>query len=87
MRLWAGLLCAAAAGLIVPAGAAGDVTCDSQAEAGSTYVQGVNCRTVAIDGHPRQYIVYVPRGPRHDPDRRRPLVLMITAPGATEGSS
>ncbi len=84
-RLWAGLLCAAAAGLIVPAGAAGDVTCDSQAEAGSTYVQGVNCRTVAIDGHPRQYIVYVPRGPRHDPDRRRPLVLMHHGTGGDGG--
>jgi polyhydroxybutyrate depolymerase len=57
------------------------VTCDSQGEAGSEYVQGVNCRVTAIDGHPRKYIVYVPRGPRHDPDRKRPLVLMYHGTG------
>ena len=84
-RLWAGLLCVAGAGMIAPAGAAGDVTCDSQAEAGSAYVQGVNCRTVSIDGHPRRYIVYVPRGPRHDPDRKRPLVLMHHGTGGDGG--
>lgn len=78
--LVAALLPAAIACLLLPAGA-GAVTCDSQGAAGSEYVQGVNCRVTAVDGHPRNYIVYVPRGPRHDPDRKRPLVLMFHGTG------
>ena len=85
-RLWTVLLAGAVAGLTLPASAsAATVTCDSEAQAGGQYVQGVNCRTTAIDGHPRNYIVYVPRGPRHNPDRKRPLVLMYHGTGGDGG--
>lgn len=76
----AALLPVLIAGLLLPA-SAGAVTCDSQGTTGSEYVEGVNCRVTAIDGHPRNYLVYVPRGPRTDPDRERPVVLMFHGTG------
>ena len=49
--------------------------CDTQGPAGTAYQVGVNCRTVRVDGFPREYIVYVPA---HAPDAgsRRSLVFM-----------
>ena len=43
--------------------------------AGTPYAVGVNCRVVAVDGHPRQFIVYVPRRPRTSAPA--PLVFMF----------
>jgi polyhydroxybutyrate depolymerase len=39
-------------------------TCPAHDPAGHPYAVGVNCRVVEVDGHPRQFIVYVPRRPR-----------------------
>lgn len=44
------------------AGGAFGVPCDSTGVAGTPYVPGVNCRRLAVDGYPRQYIVWVPPG-------------------------
>lgn len=74
------MLSAAIVALLLPTSAAA-VACDSQGAAGSAYVQGVNCRVSAVDGHPRNYLVYVPRGPQHDPDHERPVVLMFHGTG------
>jgi polyhydroxybutyrate depolymerase len=47
--------------------------CASQGDAGTPYAAGVNCRTIQVDGHQRQYLVYVPR--RHA--ARAPVVFMF----------
>ena len=41
--------------------AAAAVACATSGVAGTPYAPGVNCRTVEVNGHPRQYLVYVPR--------------------------
>jgi poly(3-hydroxybutyrate) depolymerase len=38
------------------------VPCDGRGVSGTPYVPGVNCRTMAVDGYPRRYIVWVPPG-------------------------
>ncbi|HEX6026364.1 MAG TPA: hypothetical protein VFZ00_30495 [Solirubrobacter sp.] len=35
--------------------------CATQGGAGTPYATGVNCRTIEVDGHPRQFLVYVPQ--------------------------
>ncbi len=47
--------------------------CATQGGEGTPYAAGVNCRTIQVDGHPRQYLVYVPR--RHA--ARAPVVFMF----------
>ena len=36
-------------------------TCDTQGPAGTGYADGVNCRTVALDGIDRRYVVHIPQ--------------------------
>ena len=58
---------AVAALLTIPQ-AASARDCDTQGPAGTGYAAGVNCRTVALDGVDRRYLVYVPRDrPAHPP--------------------
>lgn len=47
-------------------------TCATQGPAGTPFATGANCRTVDIDGFPRQYIVYVPASAGTQP----PVVFM-----------
>ena len=50
--------------------------CVTDGAAGSAYRVGINCRVVEVDGHPREYIVYVPnRTPVTGP--RAPVVFMF----------
>ncbi len=50
--------------------------CVTDGAAGSAYRVGINCRVVEVDGHPREYIVYVPsRAPVTGP--RAPVVFMF----------
>ncbi len=50
--------------------------CVTDGTAGSAYRVGINCRVVEVDGHPREYIVYVPsRAPVTGP--RAPVVFMF----------
>lgn len=50
-------------GLVAPAGVAPaaefGVACVTNAEAGTAFLEGVNCRTLEVDGYPREYLVYV----------------------------
>ncbi len=48
-------------------------TCATQGGEGTPYATGVNCRTIQVDGHPRQYLVYVPRRR----PARAPVVFMF----------
>ncbi len=66
----AGLAVAALLALPRPAPAQ---TCDTQGPAGTGYAAGVNCRTVALDGIARRYLVYIPR----DLSRPAPVVFMF----------
>jgi poly(3-hydroxybutyrate) depolymerase len=52
------------------------VTCATEGEVGIPYRTGVNCRTVEVDGHPRRFIVYVPRQ-RPVTGPLRPVVFMF----------
>jgi polyhydroxybutyrate depolymerase len=52
--------------------AAAALACATSGAAGTPYAPGVNCRTVEVDGHPRQYLVYVPARTRP----RAPVVFM-----------
>jgi poly(3-hydroxybutyrate) depolymerase len=51
-------------------------TCVTAGEAGIPYRTGINCRTVEVDGHPRRYVVYVPRR-RPVTGPLRPVVFMF----------
>ncbi|HEX7049940.1 MAG TPA: PHB depolymerase family esterase [Longimicrobiales bacterium] len=51
--------------------------CDAAGVAGDPYVGGVNCRTVEVDGYPRQYLVYVPPGHTFTAASPAPVVLMF----------
>ena len=55
----------------LPAGA-----CATEGAVGIPYRTGVNCRVVEVDGHPRRFVVYVPR---HRPvtGPLRPVVFMF----------
>src|SRR5688572_21968841 len=72
-----------AIGAVAPAAADFGVPCDSNADAGSAYVEGVNCRLMEVDGYPREYIVYVPAGAtaRMGAGEQVPLVLMLHGTG------
>jgi len=39
--------------------------------------RGVNCRTLMVDGYPREYIVYVPTDPSFDLEAPTPVVFMF----------
>ena len=78
--LLAAALAAGGLGAPGPAAAAGGApaptaACPVHQPAGTPYAVGVNCRLVEVDGHPRQFIVYVPRRPR--PSAPAPLVFMF----------
>ena len=65
----------AAALAVAPSGASAQAPVDCVTRAGA-YEPGVNCRTVAVDGAPREFIVYVPE--RAAPSAAgRPLVFMF----------
>jgi polyhydroxybutyrate depolymerase len=56
--------------------------CVTEGAVGIPYRNGVNCRTVEVDGHPRRFIVYVPsRRPVTGP--LRPVVLMFHGSSGT----
>ncbi len=61
----------------LPAGA-----CATEGEVGIPYRNGVNCRIVEVDGHPRRFVVYVPR---HRPvtGPLRPVVFMFHGSSGT----
>ena len=73
----AGALLVAGA-LIAPSAApahAAAPQCVTSGPAGTAYAIGLNCRTVRVDGHPRNYLVYVPnRAPVTG--SRKPVVFM-----------
>ena len=54
-------------------------TCDTQGPAGTGYADGVNCRTVELDGVDRRYVVYVPQ----DLPGRAPVVMMFHGSSGT----
>jgi polyhydroxybutyrate depolymerase len=54
-------------------------TCDTQGPAGTGYADGVNCRTVALDGIDRRYVVYIPQ----DLPGRAPVVFMFHGSSGT----
>ncbi|HEX7049941.1 MAG TPA: hypothetical protein VF188_06975 [Longimicrobiales bacterium] len=51
--------------------------CDAVGAAGDPYGVGVNCRTVEVDGYPREYLVYVPPGYTFTAETPAPVVLMF----------
>src|SRR4051812_31750531 len=55
------------------------VPCDATAGAGAPYVTGTNCRTLDVDGYPREYIVYVSpsSASKMAAGEQVPLVLML----------
>jgi polyhydroxybutyrate depolymerase len=57
-------------------------TCVTAGAVGIPYRTGVNCRTVEVDGHPRRFVVYVPR---HRPvtGPLRPVVFMFHGSSGT----
>src|SRR5262245_40315906 len=77
LALLPSLLVAAAAA--VPGSASAPVPCATQGPTGTAYAQGVNCRTVDLDGHPREFLVYVPQTP--PAGGRRPVVFMFHGSG------
>ena len=64
------------------AAALAPATCDTQGGEGTPYATGVNCRTIQVDGHPRQYLVYVPQ--RHA--TRAPVVFMFHGSSGNGGA-
>jgi polyhydroxybutyrate depolymerase len=54
--------------------------CATLGPAGTAYVPGVNCREVEVDGHPRRYLVYVPRRAPVT-GSQRPVVFMYHGTG------
>jgi len=61
----------------LPAGA-----CATEGAVGIPYRNGINCRIVEVDGHPRRFVVYVPR---HRPvtGPLRPVVFMFHGSSGT----
>jgi polyhydroxybutyrate depolymerase len=51
--------------------------CDATRPAGTNLVRGTNCRWITVDGHPRRYVVYVPRNRAFSLSRRWPLVYVF----------
>jgi poly(3-hydroxybutyrate) depolymerase len=74
------LLAAAAAAAVLPAQASAQTPCATQGTTGTAYAQGVNCRTVKLDGHPRRFLVYVP-STAPPVGERRPVVFMFHGSG------
>jgi polyhydroxybutyrate depolymerase len=76
------LVTAIAATALAPAqaGAQAPPTCATQGTTGTAYAQGVNCRTVKLDGHPRRFLVYVPAA-APPAGERRPVVFMFHGSG------
>ena len=70
---------AVAALLAIARPAPAQTSCDTQGPAGTGYADGVNCRTVALDGVDRRYVVYVPQD-LHD---RAPVVFMFHGSSGT----
>jgi poly(3-hydroxybutyrate) depolymerase len=50
-------------------------TCVTQGPVGTAYIQGVNCRTLDLDGHRRRFVVYVPFEPQTS--QPHPVVYMF----------
>ncbi|MDX6581900.1 MAG: polyhydroxybutyrate depolymerase [Solirubrobacterales bacterium] len=67
-----------ALGGVAPAADFG-VPCATNAEAGTAFAEGVNCRVLEVDGYPREYLVYVPASAsaRMGAGELVPLVLML----------
>ena len=51
-------------------------SCATDGAIGLAYAEGVNCRTVELDGHPRRFLVYVPQT-APPAGARRPVVFMF----------
>src|SRR5688572_18694735 len=58
-----------------------NVACDSTSLAGTPFVSGINCRVVNVDGHPREYIVYVPNSPSFNLSQQAPVVFFFHGSG------
>ncbi len=78
LALRATLAGALAAGALAPAAASAAPAC---APVGTPYDLGANCRTVEINGYPRQFIVYYPE--RFTENGGRPVVFMYHGSGET----
>jgi polyhydroxybutyrate depolymerase len=68
--------------LAAASSASASPSCETQGAAGVAYEVGVNCRTVALDGVDREYLVYVPRQ-RPLTGERAPVVLMFHGSSGT----
>lgn len=64
------------------AGAQAPPSCATDGAIGVAYAEGVNCRTVELDGHPRRFLVYVPQT-ASPAGARRPVVFMFHGSSGT----
>ena len=73
-----------ALGVAAPAtaGAQAPPSCATDGAIGLAYAEGVNCRTVELDGHPRRFLVYVPQT-APPAGARRPVVFMFHGSSGT----
>jgi polyhydroxybutyrate depolymerase len=75
------LACALAAAALAPAAASAAPSAPACPSVGTPYELGANCRTIDVDGYPRQFIVYYPE--RLTDDGGRPVVFMYHGSGET----
>lgn len=61
------------------------VSCDATGTAESPYAVGVNCRTIEVDGYPREYLVYVPPDSDLTQEAHAPVVLVFHGGSQTGG--
>ena len=83
-RLLAAAAMIGALGVAAPAtaGAQAPPSCATDGAIGLAYAEGVNCRTVELDGHPRRFLVYVPQT-APPAGARRPVVFMFHGSSGT----
>ena len=83
-RLLATAATIGALGVAAPAtaGAQAPPSCATDGAVGLAYAEGVNCRTVELDGHPRRFLVYVPQT-APPAGARRPVVFMFHGSSGT----
>ncbi|MDA0171566.1 hypothetical protein OJ998_20865 [Solirubrobacter taibaiensis] len=83
-RLLAATATIGAIGVATPAtaGAQAPPSCATDGAIGLAYAEGVNCRTVELDGHPRRFLVYVPQT-APPAGTRRPVVFMFHGSSGT----
>jgi poly(3-hydroxybutyrate) depolymerase len=82
LRKFVGVAATAAAVLLTASTAHAAPHCDTRGAAGLAYEVGVNCRTVAVDGIDRRYVVYIPDR-RPVTGDRAPVVFMFHGTSGT----